>query len=225
MEPVLYDDSSQVLRRTLGFIVFLYTAWIGAWLVNRALAQRTDWLATSGGRFAYWQIMKLLLGIVPALLLLRTSGLRLRDVVGITRVRSVILWGGGAGLVFVASALIADGMNHQPLFPPHPSWPFVGGVIVAPIVEEITFRGAVLPSLLMRYRFTAANTITAPLFLGIHLPGWYFQGCLSDMLRQPIGGALSILVIGWVLGPVAYKSKSVAASTLTHVLNNLFSAV
>ncbi len=36
---------------------------------------------------------------------------------------------------------------------------------------------------------------------------------------------LSILVIGWVLGLVAYRSKSVAASTLTHILNNLFSAL
>ncbi len=44
------------------------------------------------------------------------------------------------------------------------------------------------------------------------------------MLTQPISGALSILIIGWVLGFVARRSKSVAASTLTHILNNLFSA-
>jgi membrane protease YdiL (CAAX protease family) len=96
-------------------------------------------------------------------------------------------------------------------------------VIVAPIVEEFTFRGAILQTLLSRYRFIVANTVTAVFFLGIHLPGWRFQGRLSDMLAQPIGGALSILFIGWILGLVAYKSKSVAVSTLTHVLNNLFS--
>lgn len=125
-------------------------------------------------------------------------------------------------LIFVTSALIADATIHDPLFPPHSGLSFVGGVIVAPVVEEITFRGAVLPSLL-RYRFATANTTTALLFLGIHLPGWCFQGRLYAMLSQPVGGAVSILLIGWVLGLVAYKSKSVAASTLTHVLNNLFS--
>jgi membrane protease YdiL (CAAX protease family) len=69
-----------------------------------------------------------------------------------------------------------------------------------------------------------ANSLTALFFLGIHLPGWCFQGRLWDMLAHPIGGALSILGIGWALGLVAYKSKSVAGSTLAHVLNNLFNA-
>jgi ABC-type antimicrobial peptide transport system permease subunit len=68
------------------------------------------------------------------------------------------------------------------------------------------------------------HTLTAVFFLGIHLPGWYFQGRLLDMAAQPVGGALSIFIIGWTLGLVAYKSKSVAGSTLTHILNNLFSA-
>jgi len=78
--------------------------------------------------------------------------------------------------------------------------------------------------LLRRYRFATANTLTAVFFLGIHLPGWYFQGRLRAMLAQPVGGALSIFLIGWVLGLVAHRSKSVAASTLAHILNNLFSA-
>jgi membrane protease YdiL (CAAX protease family) len=44
------------------------------------------------------------------------------------------------------------------------------------------------------------------------------------MLTHPMGGALSIFAIGWALGLVASKRKSVAGSTLTHVLNNLFNA-
>jgi membrane protease YdiL (CAAX protease family) len=34
---------------------------------------------------------------------------------------------------------------------------------------------------------------------------------------------VGLLYLAWVLGFVAYKGKSVAASTLMHILNNLFS--
>jgi membrane protease YdiL (CAAX protease family) len=218
------SKSRHALRCALGFVLFLYSAWVAAWILELALESKTVWMTTGGARFAYWTVMKLLLWVAPAVALIHASGQRLRDVLGFHRLRSIALWGGGVGLIFTASALIARAVGHRPLFAPHFGWPFVGGVIIAPVVEEITFRGAVLPTLLMRFRFLAADTLTAVFFLGIHLPGWHFQGRLSDMLMQPISGALSVLIIGWVLGLVAYKSKSVAASTLTHFLNNLFSA-
>jgi membrane protease YdiL (CAAX protease family) len=192
-------------------------------MLERALEHRIAWMASGGGRLAYWTVMKLLLWVIPAMMLLRSSGHRLRDVLGLGRVRSILVWGGGIGLLFAAVALVTKAITHRPLFAPQLGWPFLGGVIVAPIVEEFTFRGAVLRTLLARYRFLVANTLTALFFVGIHLPGWYFQGRLSAMLALPIGGALSILFIGWVLGLVAHRSKSVAASTLTHILNNLFS--
>jgi membrane protease YdiL (CAAX protease family) len=217
------NEPRHALRRTLCFVGFLYLAWIAAWILERTLEPRVALMATSSGRFAYWTVMKLLLWVIPAALLLRTSGRRLRDILGLGRLRAILTWGGGVGLLFAAGTLIPRVIGHQPLFALHLGWPFLGGVIVAPIVEEFTFRGAVLRTLLARYRFLLANTLTAIFFLGIHLPGWYFQGRLWDMLALPIGGALSVLFIGWVLGLVAYKGKSVAASTLTHILNNLFS--
>jgi membrane protease YdiL (CAAX protease family) len=224
MRQVHADTSHHALGRTLCFVCFLYLAWIGAWMLERTLEQSVASMGTDGGRFAYWTVMKLLLWVAPAVALIRISGRRLRDIMGFDRLRSILVWGGGIGLVFIASALITRAVGHQPLFCPRVSWPFVGGVIVAPIVEEFTFRGAILQTLLTRYRFVAANSLTAIFFVGVHLPGWYFQGRLPTMLAQPIGGALSIFIIGWALGFVAYKSKSVAASTLTHILNNLFNA-
>jgi membrane protease YdiL (CAAX protease family) len=167
--------------------------------------------------------MKVLLWVIPATVLLRSSGHRLRDTLGLSRVRSIVLWGGGVGLLFAAGGLVTRAVMHQTLFTPRLGWPLLGGVIVAPVVEELAFRGAVLQTLLARYRFLLANTFTALFFVGIHLPGWYFLCRLSIMLAMPIGGALSILFIGWILGLVAFKSNSVAASTLTHVLNNLCS--
>lgn len=218
-------DSRHALRRTLCFVGFLYAAWIAAWLLEQAMELRVDLLATRGGQFAYWTVMKLLLWVLPAGALLRASGRRVRDIFGLDRVRAILIWGGGVGLLFAAGAVIPRAFAHQPLFAPQLNWAFLGGVIVAPIVEEFTFRGAILSTLVTRYRFIAANTLTALFFLGIHLPGWYFQGRLAAMLAQPIGGALTILFIGWILGLVAHRSKSVAASTLTHVLNNLFSGL
>jgi membrane protease YdiL (CAAX protease family) len=211
-------------KYALYFLLFLYLAWIGAWFLERALEPGSDWLTTHGGQFAYWTTMKLLIWVLPSLALISLSGCRLHDIYTLKPWRSIMIWGGGAGLVFAAGALATRALNHDPLFTPSLDWSFAGGVIVAPLVEEMAFRGAVLRTLMLRFRFVAANTITAVFFLVIHLPGWYFQGVLADKLTNITGGAVSILIIGWILGLAANKSRSVAGSTLAHVLNNLVNA-
>ncbi|MBW7863251.1 MAG: CPBP family intramembrane metalloprotease [Candidatus Hydrogenedens sp.] len=182
------------------------------------------WLTTSGSRSAYWLAMKLLLWVLPALLLIRLSGKSVGEVMGFHRARAIAVWGGGVGLVLGITALAAKTLGSQPLFPPSLSWSLFSGVLVAPIVEELTFRGALLGPLCGRFGFWTANTITGLLFLGIHLPGWHFQGRLAENLTNPVGGALSVFLLGLLFGYVAHKSRSVAAGTLTHILNNLFSA-
>jgi uncharacterized protein len=217
--------SSRIVFWTFGFVVALYGAWIGAWLLEEALVHQYSWLATDAGQFAYWTFMKLALWVVPALVLIRLSGRRIRTVFAFGRWRSALLWGGGVGLVLGASAVLPALLRHQPLLSTSVSWAFVNAVVVAPIVEELTFRGAVLGGLSKRYRFAVANTLTALFFLGAHLPGWYFQGQLWSLLVTPVGGALSIFVIGWLLGFVMYRSQSLLGSTLAHMLNNLFNAL
>ena len=178
----------------------------------------------SGERFAWWLAMKLLLWIGPALVLIRLSGQTLAGVMGLRRVRALILWGGGVGLVLGLAAATVRLAGQQPLFASPLGWPLVSGVVVSPIIEEITFRGAILTALKTRFQFWLANLITGIFFLGIHLPGWYFQGRLWANLTDPVGGALAVLWLGLVFGFVAHKSRSVAAATLCHVLNNLFNA-
>lgn len=215
--------STHIGRWTIGFVAALYAAWIGAWLLEGALASRLSWIPTDAGQFAYWTAMKLAIWVVPALVLIRLSGRQIRAVVALNRWRSALLWGVGVGLALGALSVLSRAVGHQPLFTPQLSWPWVDAVIVSPIVEEVTFRGAVLGGLLQRSRFLIANTLTALLFLGAHLPGWYFQGRLLALLTAPVGGALSIFLIGWVLGLVYYQSRSVLGSTLAHALNNLLS--
>jgi len=209
-------------HNTFYFVLFLYAAWIGAWLLEKALETRISWIVSGGGQFGYWTFMTLLLWLLPAIVMIHRLGLRVRDLVAFSRWRSAFLWGITAGFILAAISVINNAYNHVPLISMTINWSFATSVIVAPVVEEITFRGAVLRGLMLRNRFTVANTLTALFFLGAHLPGWYFQGRLIDMLSHPVGGALSILIIGLILGYVAFKSNSISGSILTHMLNNLF---
>ncbi|NLV40738.1 MAG: CPBP family intramembrane metalloprotease [Candidatus Hydrogenedentes bacterium] len=206
------------------FACALPVVWIGAWLLERALEGNTSWLDESGARSLYWLGMKLLLWIAPSLVLIRLSGRSAGGVMGLSRVREIIVWGGGVGLALGVTALAVKWAGHRPLFASAPGWPLFSGVVVAPLVEEFTFRGALMGALAGRFRFWSANLLTAAFFLAIHLPGWHFQGCLLDNLKSPAGGALSIFLLGLVFGYVVHRTRSVAAGTLAHALNNLFNA-
>ena len=212
--------SRHSLVLTFLFVPTLYAAWIGAWLLELTLQHRLSWMETSGAQTLYWTLAKLILWVCPAIALIRFSGRKVEDVLGLRRIRSITIWGGGIGLLLGAVAMAQKATLHQPLFSLTLDWSFCGGVMISPIVEEITFRGAILGNLVQRFKFRTANAMTAIFFLGAHLPGWYFQGRLPQMIVSPFG-SLSILVLGWIFGLVAFKGRSTTASTLTHILNNL----
>lgn len=134
------------------------------------------------------------------------------------------MWGVGIGLVLGIIPMTTKYLGKLPLLPSGMSWGLVSAVLISPIVEEITFRGAILQTLMKEYSFGIVNILTALFFLGSHIPGWYFQHKLLTNLTNVTGGALSILFLGWVFGMVYYKSKSVSGGILTHVLNNFFNA-
>jgi uncharacterized protein len=214
---------SRIAVWTTALVIAIYVAWIGAWMLKQSLEQHTAWAATEPGGFVYWTAMKVLLWILPAGLLVRLSGRNLRDVLGLSRWRHAVLWGGGAGLLLALISMATKAVQHRPLLSVSLGWPFFSVVVIAPVFEEFLFRGAVLGALVQRYRFAVANLFTAVLFLGIHLPGWWFQGRLWQSLLSPVSGALAILLLGLVFGFVVHKSRSLLASILAHSLNNLFS--
>ena len=221
---MIRDSGRRTVFLTFLFIVALYVAWIGAWLLELTLRNQLGWLQTLAGQTLYWTLAKAVLWVCPAIMLIRLSGRKITDVLGFGRMRAIMIWGGGIGLLLGILALAQKAIRHAPLFSSAFDSSLLAGVIISPVVEEFTFRGAVLGNLLQRYKFFTANTLTAIFFLGAHLPGWYFQGRLRHMLLSPLGGALSIFLLGWVFGFAAYRSKSTAASTLTHILNNLGNA-
>lgn len=219
----LHPGFPRATIQTLAFVAVLYFTWIAAWMLERYLEQHNPWLTTADGQFVYWTTMKLILWILPAIGFIHLSGRRFREEVAFHRIRKAVIWGSTIGLLLAVTSLIPKALNHQPLFPASLSWALINMAIVAPIVEEITFRGAVLGTLLQNHRFGLANTITAFLFVVAHMPGWYFQGKLVEMLTHPIGGALSIFFVGWLLGVVAFRSQSLAGSIIAHSVNNFFS--
>jgi membrane protease YdiL (CAAX protease family) len=57
------------------------------------------------------------------------------------------------------------------------------------------------------------------LFVALHVPGWYFAG-RPGRLMMPVGGGLSIFVLGLAFGYASHRSRSVAAAMIAHFMNN-----
>ena len=83
----------------------------------------------------------------------------------------------------------------------------ITGVVMAPILEEIIFRGIVLDGLLKNYSPAKAILISSILFAAVHLNPWQFVTAF-------IGG----LFIGWVY----YRTRNLAYAIIIHAANNFF---
>lgn len=200
----------------------LFVLWGAAWLLSLWLEQNGILPGQPFDRFLYWLVMRILFWVLPSLALIRYSGRSVREVLGFDKIRGILLWGGITGLVWGGKAFFYRLIVHQAVHAVVWDWSFVTAVVYAPFVEELAYRGAIMGSLQTRMSFPLANLLNGLLFLLIHLPGWYFQGVFSQTAGVYASMGLGVLLLGWIFGFVAHKSQSVAASTLTHMLNNLF---
>jgi membrane protease YdiL (CAAX protease family) len=127
------------------------------------------------------------------------------------------------GLLLIACFYLLDRIfarnNHPPflIF----NLALLNAVIVAPLVEEIVFRGFYLRKLMLNGRgFWIANAITTGFFVSMHLPGWYFQGKLHATAQLvPI---VSLAFFSFVMGLVKVSTRSLYATIVIHALNNLY---
>lgn len=83
-------------------------------------------------------------------------------------------------------------------------------VVAAPVLEELFFRGIILDGFLKNYDPKYAILASAFLFAVIH-----------GNLPQGVGAFLSGLLIGWVY----WKTGSVLAGIIIHLINNLISFI
>lgn len=81
----------------------------------------------------------------------------------------------------------------------------VGGIVVAPVVEELFFRGFVFAGLRERYGWRKAGLISAGLFAVLHF--------------QPLM-VLPILLLGMIFAYLYHRSGSIWPAVIVHVLTN-----
>ncbi len=84
------------------------------------------------------------------------------------------------------------------------------GIVVAPLLEEIIFRGFIYTLLADVYSPGVAVPVTAILFAGLHL----------SQLRGNWPAVLLILVVGYVLTVVRQRSDSLVPSVIMHTAYN-----
>lgn len=88
-----------------------------------------------------------------------------------------------------------------------PVWLILTGVIVAPLVEEIFFRGFLFQGFRQRYGWIAALLLSSGIFAASHLDPVSF---------------IPTFILGAALGYVYHRSNSLWPSVILHFLNNGF---
>jgi membrane protease YdiL (CAAX protease family) len=197
----------------------LLTVWVGAWLAFGALGIAAQ---SSAAQFVYWTAAKLLVWILPVFLIVRLG----RHEAAVTylsleNVKRGLRVGVLFGVALAAVSLLADVATK------HFGWPSAGFALVnvlliAPVFEEIVFRGFFLRELQdARIAFWPANIIAALMFLGLHFPGWYFVGRLTPGQAVVAPG---ICLVGLVAGYAKRRAGSTWAGVAVHFVNNLYSS-
>jgi len=128
-------------------------------------------------------------------------------------------------LGFLALAAVIGVRNHSRLslftLPADPAT-WLNPIVLAPIAEEVLFRGLVFRVLLERLVVWSALVASALLFALIHLPYWWLSGAASPAgLVVRLG---SIFAYGVFFALLYRWSGSLYAPIICHVLNNLLTS-
>jgi membrane protease YdiL (CAAX protease family) len=215
-------DQVDVWRLVLALATYalVISAWISAWLLHDGigLSSQAEALDT-----LYWTCAKILIWLLPIPIVARAClGKPLAHYLSRGRWRSGVSIGLIFGVVFVGLSLLGDGFAKRPGLPAV-SPGLLNALVIAPIFEEIVFRGFFLTSLQdAGLPFWGANSLTAALFLGLHLPGWYFMA--SPSLTHPLA-MVGILLVGLGAGLSRRRSGSLWGSITFHAVNNLAGAI
>jgi predicted Abi (CAAX) family protease len=95
-------------------------------------------------------------------------------------------------------------------------------LLVAPLFEELVFRGFILALLQESdVRFWAANAIAGLMFLGLHIPGWYFMGSPKTSEAPAL---LGIILVGLMAGLAKRRSGSLWGAIVFHFANNVYAS-
>jgi membrane protease YdiL (CAAX protease family) len=96
-------------------------------------------------------------------------------------------------------------------------YPFVLTLFLAPLYEEIIFRGYLQP-FLIKYSWVISGILQSSLIFGL----WHFKNIIrltsADLTQQML---YTGLIVWPLLGYLAYKTKTIRPGVIVHYLHNL----
>jgi membrane protease YdiL (CAAX protease family) len=196
--PPLSPDSN-LARRTLYAFAIMMLAWSIVWVAKRYLDAKLVWLNNDSASTIFWLVAKIAVWIVPAVMLLRLSGRDFASQVNLIEWRHWVSWGTAIGLIIAMTGIVPKLLIASPLLPSEIDFGMMNAMIVAPLFEEFSIRAAILGNLIPAFGFARANVVAAVCFVVLHIPGWYMMGSLVEKVSQPVGGALSVFILGLCL--------------------------
>ena len=208
------EPAGQKLRPLSIFLVGFFTVWT-LWVVLLVRYPSLERVAILriGVRVSVW--------ILSTCLFVRlVEGPPVLDRLGLKRnQRKGLLFGCLGFLVLLLVMGLHQGSRFRHFAIPTDLATWLNPILLAPIAEEVLFRGLVFRILLGRWTLWPALATSALLFALIHLPYWWLSGAASPTgLVVKLG---SIFAYGVFFALLYRWSGSLYAPLTCHVLNNL----
>ncbi len=222
---------SNATRRSTNELILFIACFFAVWTVRATyLYAIDDAIASEGLRTVYSVTVKLLLWAAPACgfayWVRRASPLRYLGLSVMSSARQWALYlvviaaflGAMVGFETVAGGkgLSLAGLSLRITLPG------LLAAVVAPVIEELLFRGLFLKELAGLLPRWGANLLTALLFAAIHLPFWLSHGGLSSAVGARAAG---VFIFGLLAGWLYLRSSSIWPSSVAHIANNCIAAL
>jgi membrane protease YdiL (CAAX protease family) len=101
---------------------------------------------------------------------------------------------------------------------PGTAWVFVAAFVVcvmAPLCEELLFRGFVFPALKPRLGLIGAALLSGAIFGGIHITNY-----LGEPTRLAIASVITLITLGTLFALLFWKTRSLLPCIALHAINN-----
>jgi len=192
--------------------------WTTAWIAHEEVFAPRGWCLGSWSAGLYWTVAKLAVWIGPPIWLLRRAGEDLGAATGLLTARGL-----PQGLLLALTWLGVQALwsKVRGVWPPSAS---IGGYgaanayVIAPVFEELVFRGFALRRLRARgASFWPAALATSVAFGLLHVPGWLF---MKGMSATTLSLFAPVVSIGLVLAAVSWRLPSLWACIAVHLANN-----
>jgi membrane protease YdiL (CAAX protease family) len=202
--------------------------WFASWLAGLLVAWTATWSLYqyrfaarlplgSWSSFWWWTAAKGIVWILPPLWILSREGQAPARATGLDTARG-LGWGALLALPYLALQVgWSASRQHWPNAPRFAA-AAANACLVAPLFEELVFRGFVLRKLRRDgAQFWPAAAATTVAFALLHVPGWLFMNgaTLSTLLS-----VLNVAMVGMVLAAVAWRLPSLWAPILIHAVHN-----